>query len=110
MKYSLVIAIFLGMIISEEEVSAHKLNVRDSYSAWRSAFRESVKLTLNGDKESLERLEAWLHPVSDADFRHDAKRGAEEGSSYAKENKDNQDALNMINNFDWLREKFNDKC
>ena len=82
----------------------------DSYSAWRSAFRESVKLTLNGDKESLERLEAWLHPVSDADFRHDAKRGAEEGSSYAKENKDNQDALNMINNFDWLREKFNDKC
>jgi len=79
----------------------------DAFSTWRSAFRECVKLTLNNDEESKERLEAWLHPVPDAQFRQDAKRGAEEGKEYALNNIENIEALNNINNFEWLREQFN---
>jgi len=85
------------------ELSCYTRFNTDAYSAWRSAFRECVKLSLNDDAESKERLEAWLHPNPDADFRHDAKRGAEEAVAFAKENKDNTEVLLNINDFDWLK-------
>ena len=78
----------------------------DAYSTWRSAFRECVKLALKDDAESKERLEGWLHPVPDADFRHDAKRGAEEGRAYALSNKNNLDALAKINDYKWLKQRY----
>jgi len=79
----------------------------DSYSTWRSAFRECVKLTLKEDAESIERLDGWLHPVPDAFFRHDAKQGAEEGRAYALANKNNVEALAKINDYEWLYEQYN---
>ena len=85
------------------ELSCYTRFNTDAYSAWRSAFRECVKLSLNDDTESKERLDAWLHPNPDADFRHDAKRGAEEAVAFAKENKDNTEMLLNINDFDWLK-------
>lgn len=78
----------------------------DAFSTWRSAFRECVKLTLNNDAESVDRLEAWLHPVPNADFRHDAKQGAEEGRVYGLDNIGNSEALARINDFDWLKERY----
>lgn len=78
----------------------------DAYSTWRSAFRECVKLALKDDAESKQRLEGWLHPVPDADFRHEAERGAEEGKAFALKHKDNLTELNNINNFDWLYEQY----
>ncbi len=79
----------------------------DAYSTWRSAFRECVKLTLKDDAESKERLEGWLHPVPDAQFRHDAKRGAEEAVAFAQANKQNISQLLKINDYEWLKEKYN---
>ena len=79
----------------------------DAFSTWRSAFRECVKLTLSNDPDSEKRLESWLHPIPDADFRHDAKRGAEEGKAFALANKDNLEQLNNINDYDWLNEQYN---
>jgi hypothetical protein len=78
----------------------------DAFSTWRSAFRECVKLTLNDDTESQERLEAWLHPVPNADFRHDAKNGAEQGNVYALEHTKDTQALALINDFDWLKDRY----
>ena len=78
----------------------------DAFSTWRSAFRESLKLTLNNDVESISRLEAWLHPISDAEFNRDAKRGAELGREYALTHLNDEDALNKINNFNWLKEYY----
>ena len=79
----------------------------DAFSTWRSAFRECVKLTLSDDPDSEKRLESWLHPIPDADFRHDAKRGAEEGKAFALKNKNNLTELNKINDYDWLEEQWN---
>ena len=79
----------------------------DAYSTWRSAFRECVKLALKEDAESKERLNGWLHPMQDADFYTDAKRGAEEGRAYALENKNNVEALARINDYEWLRNRYN---
>jgi hypothetical protein len=80
----------------------------DAFSTWRSAFRESVKLTLKDDTESRERLEGWLHPVSDAYFRPEAKRGAEAGKQFAIQHRHNTEQVNNINNFEWLKQKFHD--
>jgi hypothetical protein len=88
------------------ELSCYTRFNTDAYSAWRSAFRECVKLSLNDDIESKERLDAWLHPNPDADFRHDAKRGAEEAVAFAKQNKDNTEVLLNINDFDWLKTQY----
>ena len=88
------------------ELSCYTRFNTDAYSAWRSAFRECVKLSLNDDTESKERLDAWLHPNPDADFRHDAKRGAEEAVAFAKQNKDNTEVLLNINDFNWLKTQY----
>jgi hypothetical protein len=83
----------------------------DAFSTWRSAFRECVKLSSKiidrqDSKETEERLESWLHPLPNAFFRHEAKRGAEEGKEYGKTFKGQTEALNKINDFDWLKQKF----
>ena len=79
----------------------------DAHSTWRSAFRECVKLSMNTDDESKKRLEGWLHPVPNADFRHDAKLGAEQGVAHAKQHANNSAQLANINDFNWLWEKYN---
>lgn len=78
----------------------------DAYSTWRSAFRESIKLSLNGDDESTQRLEGWLNPVPEADFKEEAKRGAEEGVAFAKKFINKPLMLAKINDYDWLKDKY----
>ena len=78
----------------------------DSWTTWRSAFRECVKLAIKDDHESRDRLEAWLHPVPDAFYRADAKLGAEAGKAYALANINNLAALDKINDFTWLKEQY----
>jgi len=82
----------------------------DAYSTWRSAFRECVKLTMNGDDESKKRLEGWLHPVPDADFRHEAKAGAEEGVAYAKQFANKPLKIAKINDYEWLQEQYENRA
>ena len=79
----------------------------DAYSTWRSAFRECVKLAAKvDDTEAKQRLDGWLHPVPDADFRHEAKAGAEAGVEYAKQYSDDVEALSRINDYEWLKEQY----
>ena len=75
----------------------------DAYSTWRSAFRECVKLATSRDPDATQRLGAWLHPVPDADFRHEAKLGAEQGNDYAGKHQNDINALQKINDYEWLR-------
>ena len=79
----------------------------DAYSTWRSAFRECVKLTLNDDADSKQRLNSWLNPLADAEFVNDAKSGAQAGNKFAITHKDNLKELNKINDFKWLEEQWN---
>jgi hypothetical protein len=84
---------------------------KDPYRTWRSAFRECVKLASKVnpnqvDKETIERLEAWTTIDNGARFGRYCIKGALEGKTYGEENKDNVEALNKINDFEWLREQF----
>ena len=84
----------------------------DAFSAWRSGFRECVKLASRAidrqnDEETEFRLNAWCDRGADKPFGEYAIAGAKLGRKYGEIYKDNKEALAKINNFEWLREQFN---
>jgi len=83
----------------------------DSFSAWRSGFRECAKLASQTidrqcDSETLERLEIWCNQGVNRPFGIDTIKGAKEGKKFGEENKDNPSELQKINDFEWLRYYF----
>ena len=79
----------------------------DAFSTWRSAFRECVKLTLNEDEESKQRLQAWLNTRGKGNYTRSAVKGALEGNRFAEANKNNVTELNKINDYEWLNGQYN---
>jgi len=84
----------------------------DPFSAWRSAFRECVKLSSklihNQDNtETEQRLHAWCTLGEDREFGDFAVMGANEGRAFGVAHKDQPDMLGLINDFSWLEKKFN---
>jgi len=88
-----------------EEVSNITAFNTDPFTTWRSAFRECCKLALNSDTESLQRLNTWTSTAT-GDFAENALNGALAGCSYGQENAANKAALSLINDFDWLKNQF----
>ena len=83
----------------------------DAFNTWKSAFRECVKLSSKtidrqDDTDTNYRLNVWCTRGIDRQFGREAIEGAVQGKQYGLENKDNNEALKMINDFDWLRERF----
>jgi hypothetical protein len=83
----------------------------DNFTAWRSAFRECVKLaskTIKGqlDEETEFRLNVWCSRGKDKEFGEACIAGAIAGRDYGITNKDDFEALKMINNFEWLETQF----
>jgi len=75
----------------------------DEFSTWRSAFRECVKLYTTSQ---MTKLTAWLESDITKPFGKYAVDGARAGYEYAKKNKDNQENLLKINDYDWLSNYF----
>ena len=83
----------------------------DPFSTWKSAFRECVKLSSRiidrqQDEETQYRLDVWCNESTD---RY-ALDGASAGRDYGLANKNNLEALKMINYFTWLEEQFDERC
>jgi hypothetical protein len=84
----------------------------DEFSTWRSAFREAVKLTMNvinkkDNDVSLNRLSTWCNVINDSPYGSYAIKGALAGKAYALVNFENLDKLKLINDFEWLKQRFN---
>lgn len=84
----------------------------DEFSTWRSAFRECVKLSSKvidrqQDDETEARLDVWCTVGADRPFGEYAIMGAIAGKKYGKTNKNKPAALANINDFDWLKSRFN---
>lgn len=99
-----------GIIIHDDVASITRFN-SDPFRAWRGAFRECVKLSskiIKGqiDTETTNRLDIWCSINLDADFGDLVLKGANEGREYGERNKDNKEALLLINDFSWLRSIF----
>jgi hypothetical protein len=79
----------------------------DPFNSWKSAFRECVKLSSKtidrqNDNETQVRLDRWCTVGADLNVL----QGAQEGRKYGLENKDDPEALKLINDFDWLQARF----
>jgi hypothetical protein len=83
----------------------------DPFNTWKSAFRECVKLasrSIQGqvDTETSNRLDRWCTLVDDASYGFYAYSGALAGKVYGQENAGNIPALLLINDFEWLKNQF----
>ena len=84
----------------------------DPFNTWKSAFRECTKLSSKiieeqKDDETNGRLDIWCTKGVDQPFGNYALAGAKAGRQWGLEHKDNLEKLNLINDFDWLEERFN---
>lgn len=80
----------------------------DPFNTWKSAFRECAKLsskTINrqNEEETNARLKTWTTVGHDRKFGEHAIRGARAGMLFGLSSESD---LKLINNFEWLKEKF----
>ena len=94
-----------------DEVSNITAFNTDAFSTWRSAFRECVKLSSKvidrqNNQETAARLNAWLTYYPAKPFAQSAAEGAYDGREYGRKNAADPAALSLINDFDWLKNRF----
>lgn len=87
----------------------------DEFNTWKSAFRECCKLASKtidrqNNEETEHRLHVWQTVGGDRPFGKYALAGATAGTNYGRRNQGNLENLARINDFEWLREKFNEQC
>jgi len=78
----------------------------DPFSTWKSAFRESCKLAVINNDESLTRLDVWCSLNENAEYGFYAYSGALAGRWYGEKNASNPEALSKINDFTWLQDQW----
>ena len=81
----------------------------DPFSTWKSAFRECAKLASKtidrqDEEETNARLKTWT-TYATGSYKRDALRGANAGMQFGLSDSSN---INLINDFDWLKEKFDE--
>lgn len=86
----------------------------DPFNTWKSAFRECCKLSskiIDRQKsdESNERLKIWCTVGKDRLYGEYAISGARLGTSYGETSKGNLEELKKINDFDWLKNIFEEQ-
>lgn len=86
----------------------------DEFSAWRSGFRECVKLASNtitgqDDIETLQRLIAWCTVGEERSWGIYAIVGAITGKNYGEKNASDKEALSKINDFNWLQDQWQEE-
>ena len=97
-----------------DKVSNYTTFNTDPFNTWKSAFRECVKLSSNIINRSIEeenniRLDTWCTVGKDRHMGEFALLGANSGKQYGEKFHDQQDKLNLINDFDWLKTKFEEE-
>jgi hypothetical protein len=84
----------------------------DEFTTWRSAFRECAKLSSSlkieggGDSETKKRLKIWTTVGQDRHMGEFAIAGAVQGKKYGNENYNDPDKLKLVNDYEWLRNRF----
>ena len=96
-------------IVIDQVSNITKFNT-SSFNTWRSAFRECAKLSSKvidrqNDNETNYRLHTWCTVGADKEYGKYAIAGANDGKKFGLNFKND---LSKINDFQWLKEKFND--
>lgn len=81
------------------------------WNAWRGAFRECAKLSSatisDMSKDQQQWLETWT-TVATGTYANYILAGAKAGKEFGKTNVSNREVINLINDFEWLKELFNE--
>jgi hypothetical protein len=80
----------------------------DSYSTWRTAFREAIKLKSDYSDISYERLNTWLN-VAQGEYAQDCLRGANDAVEYYQNVNGDPDKLKLSYEWAWLSEYYKRK-
>ena len=85
----------------------------DPFNTWRSAFRECTKLASgivdhNKQTDDYYRLQVWCERGDNRKYGDYALLGAQQGRDFGEHYKGNVEALRKINDWDWLKETFNE--
>lgn len=85
----------------------------DPFNTWRSAFRECTKLAsgIIDHKKQIDdayRLEVWCTRGENRRFGEYALLGAQQGRDFGTHYRNNIEALRKINDWEWLRKKFDE--
>ena len=75
------------------------------YEAWRTAFRETVKLTLKHGHDNQLWLDRWL-AFAEGENSEWVLKGAEDGYQFAQQHHDNKEMLRNSESWEWLQEYF----
>lgn len=89
------------------EISNTTMINTSPFNAWRSAFRECVKLSskvIEDDKETQERLDIWCKAGANKENGKYAILGANMGREYGEQHAQDTEALEKINDYEWLLE------
>jgi len=91
----------------------HKFDT-DSFSAWRTAFRECVKLSSQvidrqDTKQTLDRLYTWCSIADNTMYTTEIIKGALAGKRYGEIHCNDKTKLKLINDYEWLREQYNEQ-
>lgn len=78
------------------------------FEAWRTAFRECVKLTLNYDTNSKKWLDRWL-AFAEGDHSDWVLKGAEDGHAFAEAHREDRTMLRKSENWEWLSDYYMEK-
>lgn len=94
-----------------EQVSNVTAFNTDAFSAWRSGFREGVKLSSGViarqvDDETSERIVGWTKVALPVPFAEECRQGAQAGYLYGQKYYDKPSMLRNVNDYEWLKEQF----
>ena len=86
----------------------------DPFNTWKSAFRECTKLASKvidkqKNEETEKRLDIWCTTGQEKQHGKFAIAGAKLGREYGYKNRENIEALYKINDFHWIRDKFDNE-
>jgi len=81
------------------------------FSSWRAGFRECAQLASRHSEVIKRRTEiyllnVWCNKGGNRPFGKWCVRGARAGRRYGTENKGNEKAIELMNDYGWLRERF----
>ena len=99
--------------VAVKEISNITVFNTGEFETWKGAFRECCKLASKTidrqkDEETNSRLKIWCtYAKPDVEFADYALKGAKAGAAYGTRYRNDPESLKKINDFDWLKEKFN---
>ena len=109
-KYGIDLFVHLPHMQIYQTASITRFN-SSPFSSWRAGFRECIQIASQHSgkirkKTEIYLLNVWCNVGSDRPFGKWCVKGARAGRRYGTENRGNEKAIKLMNDYGWLRGRF----